>query len=88
MTKPIRVAVEGQLSPYAEALRQAGYDVVLWHGKMPQGVGAVVVQGSDAGFLGIEDAVTPAPVINAEGLTAEAVVEEVRRRALSPGTGR
>lgn len=76
------VAVEGQLSPIRDALQEAGYHVVpLTHETLTEAQ-AVVVQGTDDNFLGMENALTNAPVINAEGMTANDVVREVERRAL------
>ncbi|MCL6563711.1 MAG: YkuS family protein [Firmicutes bacterium] len=81
----LRVAIEGELHPYAEALREAGFQVVPLDQTRLDQVAAVVVQGTDVRFLGMEEPATPAPVINADGMTAEQVVEAVRRRAVAPG---
>lgn len=77
------VAVEENLTPVAEALRDKGYTVKsLSPGELGTlgGVEAVVVSGQDSNFLGMKDTGTKAPVINAEGLSADDVVAEVERR--------
>lgn len=74
------VAIENQLTPYSQALSDAGYRVVPLTDTTLKSAEAVVVQGSDDNFLGIEDPLTKAPIINATGLTAQQVVNEVKRR--------
>ncbi|MCL5972329.1 MAG: YkuS family protein [Firmicutes bacterium] len=74
------IAIEQQLTPYSQALSDAGYRVVPLTDQTLKNAQAVVVQGSDDNFLGIEDPLTKAPVIDATGLTADQVVDEVRRR--------
>ena len=74
------VAIEGQLTPYSEALNDAGYRVVSLTDASLRTANAVVVQGSDDNFLGMEDPLTKAPVINATGYTANQIVSEVKHR--------
>jgi hypothetical protein len=75
------IAVDSDLGPFEAALKQAGYEVVpldqgRWHD-----AAAIVVDGIDDRVMGIETPLTPAPVINADGMTPDQVVAEVRRRA-------
>ncbi len=79
------IAIEQQLTPYSQALSHAGYRVVPLTDLTLKDAQAVVVQGSDDKFLGIEDPLTKAPVISATGLTIDQVVAEVMRRtAIEP----
>ncbi len=74
------VAVEDGLTPIADALRDKGYAVMPFdRGDLDQ-VDAIVVSGQDDNLMGIQDIQTKAPVINAEGLTAEQVAREVEER--------
>jgi hypothetical protein len=75
------VAVDRDLGPYEAALRDAGYHVVPLDSARLHEASAIVVDGIDERVMGIETPLTPAPVINATGMTAEEVVREVRRRA-------
>jgi Na+/H+-translocating membrane pyrophosphatase len=75
------VAVDRDLGPYQDALREAGYHVVPADAAHLREAAAIVVDGIDDRVMGIETPLSPAPVINATGRTAEEVVEEVRRRA-------
>jgi hypothetical protein len=76
------VAVEPPLSPFARALEDAGYRVIALDEEALSVADAIVVQGTDNHFLGMEDPLTRAPVINADGRTPAEVVGEVNRRAL------
>jgi predicted fused transcriptional regulator/phosphomethylpyrimidine kinase len=76
-----KVAVEGGLRPFQEALKNAGFVVV--EVQRPEDVmntrpHAVVVSGMDDNFLGMTDA-GDAPVVSAAGRTPEEVVKDVRR---------
>jgi len=74
------IAVEDCLTPVAQALRDRGYAVTAFDkGRLGQ-VDAVVVSGQDETFMGISTVQTRAPVISAEGRSAEEVVREVERR--------
>ena len=75
-----RIAVEQSLSHIAEMLRSNGYDVVDL-GNRQQTVDAVVITGLDENIMGVENKTfAGAPVISAEGLTAEEVFHEVHER--------
>lgn len=81
-----RVAVEGSLSQISKMLRDNGYDVVEL-GNWQQMVDAVVITGQDENVLNDQTRLTGAPVINAEGMTAQEVFHEVNVR-LSPSAHR
>lgn len=78
-----RVAVEQSLSQISKMLRDNGYDVVSL-GNWQQVVDAIVITGQDLNVLGDQNkTITGAPVINAEGMTADEVFHAVHTR-LSP----
>ncbi len=78
-----KVAIEGQLSPFSRVLKEAGYDVIPLDDRALSTAQAIVVQGTDNNFLGMEDPLTRAPVINADGMTPNQVLDAVERRALT-----
>ena len=78
-----KVAIEGQLSPYSHLLKEAGYDVIPLDDKALGVADAIVVQGTDNNFLGMEDPLSKAPVINADGMTPNQVLDAVERRAIA-----
>lgn len=76
-----KIAVEGGLRPFQEALKNAGFVVVEI--RSPDDIAdanahAVVISGMDDDFLGMTDA-GDAPVVSAAGRTPEEVVLDVRR---------
>ncbi|WP_289136253.1 YkuS family protein [uncultured Brevibacillus sp.] len=78
-----RVAVEHTLSEISKMLRDNGYEVVDL-GNWQQVVDAIVITGQDINVLGDQNkTITSAPVINAEGMTANEVFHAVNVR-LSP----
>lgn len=77
------VAIEGQLSPFTNLLKEKGYDVIPLDEKAMGVASAIVVQGTDHNFLGMEDPRTLAPVINADGMTPDEVLAAVDHRAIS-----
>ncbi len=77
------VAVGDDLSPFRDALESAGFRVVSLDQMTLHEAHAVVVDGMDSGFLGIETTETEAPVIDADGMTPEQVVAAVKARALT-----
>ncbi len=77
------VAIEGQLTPYSDALKDAGYRVVSLTDASLRTANAVVVQGTDENFLGMQDPLTKSPVINATGFTANQIVTEVKHRTVA-----
>ncbi|GIO07092.1 hypothetical protein J31TS6_31200 [Brevibacillus reuszeri] len=78
-----RVAVENSLSEISKMLRDNGYEVVDL-GNWQQVVDAIVITGQDINVLGDQNkTITSAPVINAEGMTANEVFHAVNVR-LSP----
>ncbi len=74
------IAVEDGLTPIAEELRDKGYAVMPLHGNDLDQAEAVVVSGQDDNVMGMQVVQTKAPVISAEGRSAEDVVREVEKR--------
>ncbi|QQE72925.1 YkuS family protein [Brevibacillus composti] len=78
-----RVAVEGNLTQISQMLRDNGYQVVEL-GNWQNPVDAVVITGQDVNVLSDQSkTITGAPVINANGMTAQEVFHAVHVR-LSP----
>lgn len=75
-----KVAVEGALTPVAQMLQQNGYDVVQLSENELNQVDCVVISGGDQNVMGIQDRATKAQIVNAEGLTAEQVVQQVQQK--------
>jgi hypothetical protein len=76
-----RVGIEGSLSDIKGALQERGYDIVdLRQEQDAQGCDCCVISGQDKNVMGMATTNTDASVINAEGLTAEQVCQEVDNR--------
>lgn len=76
------VAIEEDLSAYQHVLEQAGCHVIPLNKRAVGIAQAIVVQGIDNNFLGMEDPETLAPVINADGMTPDEVLAAVKSRAI------
>jgi len=75
------VAVEQSLTNVSEALRQKGYDVVeMQTASDAQNCAAFVVTGMDNNVMGMQDTSTKAPIIEASGLSADQVCQEIEQR--------
>lgn len=72
-----RIAVQGDLSPVSELLRERGYDVVPLTDEALGGADAVILTGESDDMLGDETIRTQVPVISAEGLTPEEVLRRI-----------
>jgi len=76
-----KVAVEGSLTNVSEALRQKGYDVVdLKSASDAENCDCCVITGVDSNVMGMADASTKASVIEANGLSADEVCQQVESR--------
>lgn len=71
------VAVEDSLSPINRTLEREGFQVTRIG---DNNADAVIVNGLDDNFMGMEDLSFNIPVINAQGKTAEQIVEELRSK--------
>ena len=75
-----KIAVEQSLSNISQALRDKGYDVVdLRQESDAQGCDYCVITGIDSNIMGIQNATVNAPVIEANGLSAEEICQRVDR---------
>jgi hypothetical protein len=72
-----KVAVEDNLTPVRDLLQQKGFEVVSVD--RVQDADYVVLTGGDDNIMGIQTIMTKAPVITAEGRTAEEIVAEIER---------
>jgi hypothetical protein len=73
-----KVAVESNLTNVDQALQSGGFQTVGLEDSSLNDVSAIVVSGQDKNFLGMQDTSRKIPVINAEGLSAEDVVNQVK----------
>lgn len=77
MTK--QIAVELGLENVSQALKTAGYQVVNFEQGKLQNVQCVVVSGGDENMMGIQTTNTKAPVISAQGLSPQEIVQRVKQ---------
>ncbi|MEL3971622.1 YkuS family protein [Rossellomorea oryzaecorticis] len=76
-----RIGVEESLQNVVQALREKGHDVVeLKQESDAQGCDCCVVTGGDSNVMGIQNAVTQGSVIEASGLSADEVCQQVESR--------
>ncbi|MFK3959480.1 YkuS family protein [Guptibacillus hwajinpoensis] len=76
-----RIAVEDTLSDVAQALQAKGYEVVsLKQENDANGCDCCVVSGQDQNVMGMQNASTNGAVINADGMTADQVCQQVDSR--------
>lgn len=71
-----RIAVEDSLQQLKDFLQNKGYDVTDLNQTANQ-VDAIVISGQDKNVMGMQDVTTKAPVIDASGLTAEEVYQQL-----------
>ncbi|WP_110927887.1 YkuS family protein [Bacillus massiliglaciei] len=76
-----RIGVEESLTNVQDALRQRGYDIVeLKQESDAKGLDCCVVTGLDSNMMGIQTASLQGSVIEASGMSADEVCEEVERK--------
>ncbi len=76
-----KIGVEQSLSAVQEALRNQGHEVVeLKQEYDTKNCDCCVISGMDQNVMGMQDTTMKGPVINADGLTAEQVCQEVDSR--------
>lgn len=73
-----KIAVENSLGNVRQVLQQNGHQVVSMDEL--SGADCCVISGQDQNMLGIAEIATQASVINAQGLTADEVLERVNER--------
>ncbi|MGE5654055.1 MAG: YkuS family protein [Bacillota bacterium] len=72
-----RIAVEPALSQVKSLLKEQGYEIMDMD--QFQNADCVVINGGDDNLMGIQDALTKAPVIDANGMTAQQVLDQIKR---------
>jgi hypothetical protein len=76
-----KVGVEQSLTNIQQALREKGYDVVeLKQESDANGCSCCVVSGLDSNVMGMHDSYTKGSVIEANGLTADEVCQQVESK--------
>lgn len=76
-----RIGVEQSLTNVQEALRQRGHEVVPLKGENDANdCDCCVVTGLDSNVMGMQDVVTQGSVIEAKGLSAEEVCQQVEEK--------
>ncbi|TYS70778.1 YkuS family protein [Sutcliffiella horikoshii] len=76
-----KIGVEQSLTDVQQALQQKGYDVVqLMNENDAKGCDCCVVTGIDNNVMGISNSVTAGSVIEASGLTADQICQQVESR--------
>ncbi|UCZ51896.1 YkuS family protein [Bacillus shivajii] len=76
-----RIGVEQSLSDVQEALQAKGHEIVqLQQEHDAEGCDCCVITGQDQNVMGEQQTVTEGAVINAHGLTAEEICQQVESR--------
>ncbi|THE11169.1 YkuS family protein [Bacillus timonensis] len=76
-----KIGVEGSLTNVQQALQEKGYEVVqLKQESDAQNCDCCVVTGLDSNVMGMADTVMKGPVIEANGLSADEVCQQVESR--------
>jgi hypothetical protein len=76
-----KIGVEQSLTDVQQALQEKGYEIVqLRQESDAQGCDCCVVTGQDNNIMGISNVVTAGSVIEASGMTAEEVCQQVQSK--------
>lgn len=76
-----KIGVEQSLTDVQQALQEKGYDVVqLTNENDAKGCDCCVVTGIDNNVMGISNSVTAGSVIEASGMTADQICQQVESR--------
>lgn len=76
-----KIGVEQSLSDVQQALQEKGYEIVqLKSENDAKGCDCCVVTGQDSNVMGIQNAVTQGSVIEASGLSADQVCQQVEQK--------
>ncbi|WHY84252.1 YkuS family protein [Neobacillus novalis] len=76
-----KVGVEQSLTNIQQALKEKGYDVVeLKHEADAQNCDCCVITGLDSNMMGMQDTFTKGSVIDANGMSADEVCQQVESR--------
>ncbi|PWK16596.1 YkuS family protein [Tumebacillus permanentifrigoris] len=76
-----KVAIEQNLSTVKDYLSQEGYQCVNLdnQNQNDQGLEAIIISGADNNVMGVSNAASLAPVINAHGLTPEDISKRLKQ---------
>ncbi len=72
------IAVEEGLTDVRQLLESEGFRVVPLDHQSAKSAGAIIVTGQDEDFLNMQGPQSAAPVINAEGKTAQEIAKQVQ----------
>ncbi|OIJ13322.1 hypothetical protein BKP45_15640 [Anaerobacillus alkalidiazotrophicus] len=76
-----KIGVEQSLTAVQEALQAKGYDVIqLKQENDAAGCDCCVITGQDQNMMGIQNVITQGSVINAHGLSADEVCQQVESK--------
>jgi hypothetical protein len=76
-----RIGVEQSLSDVRQALQEKGYDIVdLRNENDAKGCDCCVVTGQDSNIMGISNTVTAGAVVEASGLSADEICQQVESK--------
>ncbi|MBA4535960.1 YkuS family protein [Bacillus aquiflavi] len=76
-----KIGVEESLTNVQQALREKGYDVIeIRQESDAKGCSLCVLTGIDSNVMGIQNKIIEGPVIEANGLSAEEVVQQVESK--------
>ncbi|SJZ59206.1 YkuS family protein [Selenihalanaerobacter shriftii] len=75
-----RIAIEEGLTNVSQELQGSNYEIVNLDSNNLQSVDAVIVSGEDNNMMNMSDIKTKAQVINAHGLSATQVRDEIKNR--------
>lgn len=76
-----KIGVEQSLTNVSEALKDRGYNVVtLKEESDAKNCDVCVITGQDENVMGMQNIVTEGSILNASGLSAEEVCQEVENR--------
>lgn len=75
-----KIAVEDSLSHIKDELSSQGHQVVALNASNAAECDCCVISGQDENMMGMAGTVTKAPVINAHGLTAQEIANQVEQQ--------
>ena len=76
-----RIGIEGTLADVKGALQEKGHEVVdLRQAEDVNGCDCCVISGQDKNVMGMQDTNYKGSVINAQGLTADEICQQVEQR--------
>ncbi|MBP1155660.1 MULTISPECIES: YkuS family protein [unclassified Paenibacillus] len=74
-----KIAVENSLEDVKNALQQNGHEVISMDSGNLQNCDCCVISGQDQNMMGMSETATQASVINAQGMSADEIVQRVNQ---------